>query len=414
MSNKKRSPTARRSIRSAQIGSYAVFAILLVSAALVIRALFSHDIDAALGQDVKIALDQAEDAVENVRGTPNIVAALSSQLTSSDEGLEWFDTRGKRIAALGLMEGRAANPIRDSTTNLPHGRTGYQAIRSVEEPPGIVRATISDGRSALQRRRLDTDLGIGLIFVLAIGALSGSLFAGRAVDRVEYTLERARDFTADAAHELRAPLMAITSNTEAIVGRGAGPDDQHLTNISLAAHQMVEMINDLLLLARSEEAFDDEFHAVDISKCIDELARSFESEANARHISLKVQPAAVSTVYGNPDQIRRIIENLVRNAFRYTPDRGAIRITQSGDASSVIVAVTDSGIGIEPDALDKIFERFWRADAARNTEGTGLGLPIARSLARRHGGDIDVQSALGQGSTFRLVLPRQPVTQRLF
>jgi signal transduction histidine kinase len=403
-------PAPRQSIRSALLGSYIVFAVIVLTVVAIFRAILTHGYDANLQEQVQILSHQGEDAIEDVRTTSRITAALTRRLSSPDEGLESFDASGNRVAAVGLMTNRPAGAMRTTSTWLPGVGNASQALTPVNEPGGWVRGTISSGRIASAVRQLDIGLAVGVGIALAAGALGANFLASRASDRVEYTLARMRDFTADAAHELRGPLMAITSNAELVVPRRDETDEQPLANIRLAARQMAEIMNDLLLLARSEDATDDVLYAVDLCACIDRLAHFYEHESKTRSISLSVRHVERATVYGNPDHLYRILDNLVRNAFRYTPNGGSVEIVQAGDRNSIFVGVTDTGIGIDPDAFEKIFERFWRADASRSTAGSGLGLAIARSLARRHGGEIYVQSRRGSGSTFTLRLPRRPVS----
>jgi two-component system, OmpR family, manganese sensing sensor histidine kinase len=123
-------------------------------------------------------------------------------------------------------------------------------------------------------------------------------------------------------------------------------------------------------------------------------------------ITLKAHEPTI--VYGNPDQIERILANLLENALRYTPSGGRVTVETWKEGTGVFVAVRDSGIGIAPEHLERIFDRFWRADAGRSSQGSGLGLAIARALARRHGGDVTATSRYGDGSTFVISLPLKP------
>jgi signal transduction histidine kinase len=114
-------------------------------------------------------------------------------------------------------------------------------------------------------------------------------------------------------------------------------------------------------------------------------------------------------VYGNPGQIERIVGNLVQNAIRYTLSGGTVKVTCAKDRTGARVTVADTGIGIAPENAGRVFDRFWRADSSRSADGgSGLGLTIARELARRHGGDVTLASTLGRGSRFTLTLPDRP------
>jgi two-component system sensor histidine kinase SenX3 len=142
---------------------------------------------------------------------------------------------------------------------------------------------------------------------------------------------------------------------------------------------------------------------------MDSIQSRFAEAAAEHDLRLRFEGPTGREIYGNPDQIERIIANIVENAIRYTRAGGAIAVSWTLDAHRVEIVVRDTGIGIAQANLERIFDRFWRIDLARQADrGTGLGLAIARALARRHGGDVTVVSDEGKGSTFTLSLPRRP------
>jgi OmpR-family two-component system manganese-sensing sensor histidine kinase len=389
----------RQSIRFALFGSYVVvFGVVLFSTAAIVRIAFEHGNYLTIHEEVQVLSHNGEDAIEGAPNKARVAAALARVLKSSDEGLEWFDAGGNRVIALGLM--------RNVLPSAPSTGTLQASTPLVGSPRGWVRATISDKRLTSALHQLDIGLLSGLGIALIIGASGGSLLASQAVHRIEQTLERMREFTADAAHELRSPLAVIRSNVDAISDREPDARDENLDNIRHGVQRMSRTMSDLLLLARSEDGIGG-LYAVNVDDVIDALAHAYQAESAVRNVSLRVEHATGEhIVYGNPDQIYRILDNLLSNAFRYTGDGGSVKVAQTADRHFIIVAVSDTGVGIAPASIDKVFERFWRADVARSTDGSGLGLAIARTLARRHGGDVLVESRLGQGSTFRLRLPR--------
>jgi signal transduction histidine kinase len=171
---------------------------------------------------------------------------------------------------------------------------------------------------------------------------------------------------------------------------------------------MTRTVEDLLLLARAETPIERELFAVELGERVALIVESRRALANERDVALGFTPFR-ARVYGNPVEIDRIVGNLLDNALRYTESGGAVSIACVADRAGVTVRVADTGIGITPDDLPRIFDRFWRADAVRSRAGgTGLGLAIARALARRHGGDVSVRSRLGDGSEFALWLPLRP------
>ena len=146
-----------------------------------------------------------------------------------------------------------------------------------------------------------------------------------------------------------------------------------------------------------------------VAELLEHVRARFTPAARERGVALRIAPCDPLRLYGNPEQIERIVANLVDNAIKYTAPGGSVAVACSVDDARVRVAVRDSGVGIAVDHRERIFDRFWRGDSLRNAAGgTGLGLAIARALARRHGGDIAVTSEPGRGSEFTVTLPRRP------
>jgi signal transduction histidine kinase len=172
---------------------------------------------------------------------------------------------------------------------------------------------------------------------------------------------------------------------------------------------MRRLLDDLLILARASKSLEREMFVVPIDAMLARVNDARSASAAQKSLSLSVGSCGPLEIYGNPDQLERIVTNLVENAIRYTAPGGAIDVSCSTDSTSIRIVVRDTGIGIPAEYRERIFDRFWRGDNARAADGgTGLGLAIARALAQRHGGDIAVAGQPGQGSIFTLSLPRRP------
>jgi signal transduction histidine kinase len=172
---------------------------------------------------------------------------------------------------------------------------------------------------------------------------------------------------------------------------------------------MNRLVDDLLILARAGRSLEREMFTVHVDTIVNEVCERYRDSAATKSIKLEVEPGAAGQVIGNPEQVSRIIANLVENAIRYTPERGSVLVSCTGDPVNVQVSVEDNGVGIAAEHLDRIFDRFWRGSTTRgNDGGSGLGLAIARALAERHGGRILVTSQVQSGSTFTITLPRRP------
>lgn len=219
-----------------------------------------------------------------------------------------------------------------------------------------------------------------------------------------------KQFTADASHELRSPLMAISTNTEVALTYSQGmraSDEEKFQAIASATNQMSQLTEDLLLLARTDNIADFERKRLDLSVLLADLVHLYRVQARAKQIELKTEIASNLELIGDKAKLTRVFTNLIQNALQYTLEGGKIEIFANRHARELRVTVTDTGIGIEREYLDKVFERLWRGDRSRSyvRGGSGLGLAIARAIVQNHGGLITVTSQLGVGSCFQVCLP---------
>jgi signal transduction histidine kinase len=216
-------------------------------------------------------------------------------------------------------------------------------------------------------------------------------------------------FVSDASHELRAPLTVIQANIELLRSHRAGtPADrqQAVEEAYREANRLSRLVSDLLVLARADSG-------VELLRAPVELDRIvMDVMGEARHIGngqkFEIGTVEPCTLRGDPDRLRQLVLNLITNAVKYTPPGGRVRINLSRTGQAAVLTVSDTGIGISPEDLPRVFERFYRADAARTGDpgGTGLGLPIARWIARQHGGDVTLTSSVAVGTTATVQLPR--------
>jgi signal transduction histidine kinase len=334
------------------------------------------------------------------------------------EGLQWYDAQGKLTATRGLVpadplrlrEGRAVSRVQGGTID-----TYTVPLVIPGAPPndirGWVRASESDDALTGAIGALDIGIVAGAVLAILVGAYGGSRFARIAVERDEASLSRLREFTADAAHELRAPVSAL-AGTAAVALReetGLPPrTKRRLQTILQISDEMRRLVDDLLILARATQSLEREIFVIDVAETLQRVAGRFTGIARDHGIGLSIAPCERLRLYGNPDQIERILANLVDNAIKYTKPGGSVAVACSADEARVRIIVRDTGIGISAEHRERVFDRFWRAATARSDGGTGLGLAIARALARRHGGDIAVDSEIDRGSAFTLTLPRRP------
>jgi len=226
-------------------------------------------------------------------------------------------------------------------------------------------------------------------------------------------LERVRqDFVANVSHEFRTPLTAIQGFAETLLG-GALEDPinrrRFVEIIREHAMRLARLTEDLLKLSRIEAGqLKLEFRPVSVAQLIDSCMETAQLKAVPKQLSLAVQlPAELPPVRGDANSLQEVLQNLLDNALQYTPAGGKIEVSALSTDSRVVVTVADTGIGIPQVEQERIFERFYRVDAARSREagGTGLGLSIARHIMEAHGGHLWVESAVGEGSRFHFSIP---------
>jgi two-component system, OmpR family, phosphate regulon sensor histidine kinase PhoR len=226
-------------------------------------------------------------------------------------------------------------------------------------------------------------------------------------------LERVRqDFVANVSHEFKTPLTAIQGFAETLLA-GALDDPENnrrfLEIIRNHAMRLARLTNDLLKLARIEAGkMELEFSSVGLLELIEACTETTLLKANRKEITLEITvPPQLPAVRGDAALLRDVLQNLLDNAIQYTPPRGHISVAASATTREAVITVADTGIGIPLADSERIFERFYRVDAARSREagGTGLGLSIAKHIVEAHGGKLWVESTVGQGSKFSFSLP---------
>jgi len=242
-----------------------------------------------------------------------------------------------------------------------------------------------------------------------LGRLSQTL--NSMLNRLEEAFARQRQFTDDASHELRTPLSVIEAEATLALRRDRTAEEYRETLATIAEESvsMHRLINQLLTLARSDATDQEslETEDFDLGAIIIDVAAALRPLAQERSIALSTETSPLH-VMGDPIRVRRLIVNLMDNAIRYTEPSGLVTATLVKEGGLAVFRVKDTGIGIAPEHLDTVFERFARADSSRHrgseANGSGLGLAICRQIVQLHGGTIEVESTPGQGSIFTVRL----------
>jgi two-component system NtrC family sensor kinase len=217
------------------------------------------------------------------------------------------------------------------------------------------------------------------------------------------------DFVHTVSHDLRSPLTAILGYVELIQRVGPTNDQQteFIKRVQISVRNITALINDLLDLGRIESGFDARKEFVPLSLIVeyamDDLANSLKEKGHQINIEI---PGDIPKVFGDPSRLRQLVVNILGNAVRYTPKGGQIGIRLRAETGQVILQVIDNGPGIPPSDQPYIFDKFYRAsNIPRDVPGSGLGLAIVKSIVENHQGRVWVDSTLGQGATFTVVLP---------
>lgn len=262
-------------------------------------------------------------------------------------------------------------------------------------------------------------LGQGTIIVNVRAAMLGEEYILLlADDRTEITrTERIRnDFVANVSHELKTPVGAISLLAEALE---ASPDDEDAVRrfaqrMHKESTRLAALVQDIIELSRLQAA--DIVHqgkVVDVNDVVADAVDRSRLAAEAKHISVVVGGASAHKVFGDPDLLVNAFRNLIDNAIRYSPENTKVGIGIRDKDGLVSVSVADQGDGLKQEDQERVFERFYRVDAARSrqTGGTGLGLSIVKHVVENHGGEVTVWSQLGKGSTFTVRLPQMEEDQ---
>jgi two-component system, OmpR family, phosphate regulon sensor histidine kinase PhoR len=295
--------------------------------------------------------------------------------------------------------------------------SAYTILGAVpDELSGLAPLQLQDAvraaRSGREQETRNVDHGVPLKQLRAVA----TPFAGN--DRVllaivditerERTDSIRRDFVANASHELKTPVSTIIASSEALRLALERGDDSALAfaaRIEGSAHQLDRLVGDLLDLSRLEREFP-EVAPVRVDRLIGDEVQRARGEADSKGLALEMISQSVTAMVNQRD-VAIAVANLLDNAIRHTSEGGTVTVEATGDRDEVVISVTDTGEGIPTRDIDRVFERFYRVDAARSraTGGTGLGLSIVRHVAESHGGSVSVESQLGVGSTFTIRLP---------
>ncbi len=386
-----------------------VFASILGIFAIAVRIFFTRSLTHQLINELTALGQGAAANTEFDKGKLIVESDLPGQnLEAHHQGLQWFDTQGRLVKQQGstflsvpfsVSESQSQDNLQIKTITLP--------IISSDQGRLIGYVRVSQDKTDFNEslHKLDLGLGGGIVVALVFSGIGGVWLTRQAMQPMEESFQRLKQFTADASHELRSPLMAVKSNAAVALKYPEGmreTDTEKFQAIASATNQMTRLTEDLLLLARTDKVKHHSPSHLDLTEILAHLVDLYKPQAIAKQINLKSQFPENIYLMGDAVELTRLFTNLIDNALHYTPSGGVVEIKSSRTGTYIDVTVEDTGVGIAAENMTRVFERFWRADQSRSywAGGSGLGLAIAQAIAQKHSGTITLTSQLGVGSCF--------------
>jgi heavy metal sensor kinase len=236
-----------------------------------------------------------------------------------------------------------------------------------------------------------------------------SIALNHMITRLDDAFQNSKRFVADASHELRTPLTVLRGELESLVRRAStAPDDRdRLGSLLEEVERLTKIVERLFALSRLDAGeAQSEWVSVDLAELASTTADQMTLLAEDKRITLSCEAAQPAAVEGDRARLKQVVVNLLDNAIQYTPEGGAVHLKVNASNGHAVLEIADTGVGIPADAVPRVFDRFFRVDQTRSREGgAGLGLAIVKSICHAHGGTVEVESAVGRGSRFRVRLP---------
>ena len=404
-----------------------VLGLVLLGSAFVVRLVFISNLKQQANERLMaIALSTAASAEVDEGEFEWEIDFPPQLLEEAQQTFQWFDLKGKLLEQQGSTDYISTLPFAAESTTRSQidDEKRLEVItmpildKNNRQLIGYLRATQSLEEVDETIARLDLGLGVGAIVAIVLSSFGSGWLNRQAMQPIEESYNRLKQFTADASHELRSPLMAISTNAEVALTypEGIRPgDNEKFEAISMATDQMSQLTEDLLLLARTDRVSSFEFEIINLSTLLTDLVKLYKSQAQTKQIELKAEIENDLWLNGDKAKLARAFTNLIQNAIQYTPAGGEVEVSSKRIGRELLITVQDSGIGIAPEHLDKVFDRLWRADRSRSyyEGGSGLGLAITKAIAERHRGIITVTSQPNVGSCFDVRLPTATEARRL-
>lgn len=406
-----------------------VVALVATVAALLLAALFARSVTRPI---LELRDDARAIAAGDLSRRPSLVAPaevgelasafhrLAEQLTARVRALEADDALLRALTEA-LNEGVVAL---DGRQQVLHMNAGARRLLNVRDPlpfpadrlprDRVLRDALAAALNGTSTDALETQLNDRAVTLTARPLDGGgAVLALLDVTPIRRLETVRRDFVANVSHELRTPLTVVSGFAETLQDESLPADDRERFSATILANtrRMQRIVDDLLDLSRIESGgWRPNPVQVDLRAVVQEIFSGARNVADKKKIALiSALPSDVPAVYADPTALRQVLSNLVDNALRHTPS-GSVTISARHEGGGVLLCVRDTGVGIPAEHLPRIFERFYRVDAARSRHegGTGLGLAIVKHMVEAHGGRVRAESSAGAGTTVSVLFPGSP------
>jgi OmpR-family two-component system manganese-sensing sensor histidine kinase len=352
------------------------------------------------------------DQDEPYNGVPDILQPYGDPL-KKDLSLQWFDVKSHLVAKKGTVS--VTLPFTPTNScciqNTPHALVLTRLVFREKQPIGYLRVAMLLSRSDRFKNKMVVGLTLGLLLSLVTSSLAILWLVRQSLKPVEQSLRKLTNFTADAAHELKNPVMAIKANSSVALKHDQGMRDSDrgkILAIMDAADQMSATIESLLRLAEIDLGPTRTTERSLLSDIFTHVEKDLENLSKECQVELLTRVEAGDLqVRAHKSDVKIILTNVCRNALIYSAPESKVQMEARKVGDKLEIKVTDTGIGIAKEELPRIFDRFWRSDKARNYKsgGNGLGLSIVKALVEHYGGKITVQSELAKGTCVTMRLP---------
>jgi heavy metal sensor kinase len=318
---------------------------------------------------------------------PGVILQVGQSMESDTRILDAF--RGVFLITMALLIGLAA------------GVGWFMARRAVSGVEAITRTAqgISGGTLEMRVPVKDRDDEIDQL----------AMTFNQMLDRIQTLVTEVRQMGDNIAHDLKSPLTRIRGSAEVTLttAKSLAEYEDMAAGAIEECDRLLGMINTMLMISKTEAGVEKPVREeIDVAALVREACELFGTSAEDKGLTLHCSVAERCAISGDARMAQRLIANLIDNALKYTPASGSVDVAVfQGTDGGAVITVQDTGIGISVEDLPRIFERFYRCDQSRSVAGTGLGLSLARAIARAHGGEITVTSQLGKGSVFTVTLP---------